>query len=81
MNPEGNSGDPDAGEPIEILKELEWETSERFQAQVRGKIYRRAATSQVVTYSWNLPKVALLEFARLLSHLFQSLGTNKEPKQ
>lgn len=72
MNPEGD--------PLEILREQELETSARFLAQVRGKIYRRTATSHVVTYSWNLPKVSILELARVLSDFLQSFGTNKEPK-
>jgi hypothetical protein len=78
MNPQDNS---ETGEPIEILKEQELETSARFLTQVRGKIYRRTATSQVVTYSWKLPGVSLLELARLLSYLLRSFGSSKEFKQ
>jgi hypothetical protein len=86
MNPEDRAPknpaqDTDAGEPIEILKELELDTSAQFVGRVRGKIHRRTATSQVVTYSWSLPKLSLIELARLLTHLLQTFGANKESKQ
>ena len=72
-------GEVDPGQPIEVLKELQQETSARFLGRVRGRIHRRAATTQVAAYSWHLPKTTLLEMARLLTHLLQSFGTPKEP--
>jgi hypothetical protein len=77
MNPNQPASDQDVGEPIEILKEQELDTSPQFVAQVRGKIHRRTATSQLVTYSWNLPKVSLIELVRLLTHFLETFGTRK----
>ena len=75
-----NLNDPDAGQPILILRDQERETSSRFVAKVRGRILRRIAASQVANYSWFLPGTALLEMARLLTHFLQSFGTNKDPQ-
>ena len=69
----------DPGQPIAILRELQRETSVRFTDKVRGRIHRRTATSQLTTYSWQLPQSTLLEMVRLLTHFFQSFGTRKEP--
>ncbi len=86
MNPDSTGSadtrgdDPDLGRPIDSLKEQELEPSSDFVGQVRRSIHRRTAASQLASYSWNLPKIALLEMARLLSHLLESFGTNKEPK-
>ena len=69
----------DPGQPIEILKELQLETSARFVEIVRGRIHRRTAAVQLTTYSWETPGNTLLELVRLITHLFQSFGTHKEP--
>lgn len=68
----------DNGVPIDELREQEMETSPAFTAKVRRRIHRRAAAGQVAAYSWNLPKVALLEMARLLSHVVGTFGAGKD---
>ena len=75
-----NSGEPDPGQPILMLRDQEEETSSRFVAKVRGRIHRRTTASQVASYSWFLPGTALLEMARVLTHFLQSFGTNKDPQ-
>jgi hypothetical protein len=59
-----------AGEPIASLSELEQEVSPRFMAGIRNKIYRRTAANQMISFSWNLPKVILMELIMLIGHLF-----------
>jgi hypothetical protein len=76
MNPEPEAGD--AGRPIRILREQEHDTSSDFVNRVRNRIHRRAATTQAAAFSWHLPKVALLEMARLLTHLVASVGARKD---
>jgi N-glycosylase/DNA lyase len=74
----GPGPDSDTGQPIRVLSEQEYETSSDFMVRVRSKIYRRTAASQFASYSWQLPKVVLLEMARVLGHLFTALGAKKE---
>ncbi len=64
--------------PIRALREQEHETSPDFMGRVRRKIYRRTAVSQVASYSWHLPKVVLMEVARLLGHLCRVFVTKKD---
>jgi hypothetical protein len=68
----------DGGEPLRVLKDQELETSPDFMARVRSKIYRRTTTSQLVSYSWHLPRVVLMEMASVLGHLFSALGGKKD---
>jgi hypothetical protein len=61
------------GEPITQLDSLELDASPRFLLGVRNKIERKQATGHVVSFSWNLPKVILLEilgWVRLIQELF-----------
>lgn len=77
--PDQTSGGADEAEqPIHVLMEQELETSPDFMARIRGKIYRRTATSQLATFSWHLPKLILVELATLLSHLFRAFGTKRD---
>jgi hypothetical protein len=72
---------PENGDrPIRVLADQEYEPSADFVAKVRRKIYRRTAASQLASYSWHLPKVILVELARLIGHFVNAFGTNKEPK-
>jgi len=67
-------GDPprdDAGEAIEALAALEGAPSARFWLTVRRKIERRMVTAHVADFSWELPKVVLIEFIQLVFGLFQ----------
>jgi hypothetical protein len=66
----------ETGEPIAPLAELDQDVSAQFLQGVRKKIYRRTAANQVVAFSWNLPKVILLELLMLVVHMVS--GPDKE---
>jgi len=74
-------GDDDTGEPIRELLDLERETSSGFLTRVRRKIYRRTAVSQVATFSWELPKVVLVEMIGMLGYILSASGTRKGKEQ
>ncbi len=59
----------DPGEPIRPLVDLEQDVSPQFLVTVRKKIYRRTVANQVVAFSWNLPKVIIMELIMLIAHL------------
>ncbi len=75
-DPEG----PDTGEPIALLSQQEHETSADFLHRIRKKIHRRAAASQVASFSWYLPRAVLFEMASLLGHVAHSITGKKETK-
>ena len=81
---DGSTGTPgidsENDQPIALLRNHETETSPDFLSRVRRKIHRRATTAQVVVFSWQLPKMVLLEMFGLISHLFQSFGTTKDSR-
>jgi N-glycosylase/DNA lyase len=86
MNPEGGDStsipaDQETGKPIKVLFDQELEPSPQFIAKVRRRIYRRTTASQFASFSWNLPKMILMEMASLIGHLAKALGTNKESKR
>jgi hypothetical protein len=72
-----NEPDVDPGEPVTVLADLEQEPSTAFLNVVRRKIHRRSAASQFVSFSWNVPKVILLEFWNILVEILSSRGTQK----
>jgi hypothetical protein len=77
-----NHDDDASGEsqPIDLLVNLEQEVSPQFLAGVRKKIYRRMAANQMIGFSWNLPKVVLMEMMSLIAHLFsRSRKDNVKP--
>jgi len=67
-------------QPIRALIDQEDQPSPDFMAKVRRRIYRRTTASQFASYSWHLPKVILVELARLIGYFVNVFGTNKEPK-
>ena len=75
MNPQ--DGNPE-GLPIQELRDQELETSDAFTGRVRRSIHRRTAAGQVASYSWHLPRTALLEMTRLVTHVLGSFGAGKE---
>jgi hypothetical protein len=79
MNP--NDRDPgseqETGEPVRVLRDQERDTAPDFLARVRNRIHRRSATAQLATYSWQVPKIVLIEMASMLSHVFTSFGRNR----
>ena len=69
----------ETGQPIRLLVDQELEPSLDFMQRVRGKIYRRTATTQLAAYSWHLPRVILVEMASLVGHFVKAFASNKEP--
>jgi hypothetical protein len=67
----------DAGEPVAALALLDLEASAGFWARVQKKINRRLTASQVVSFSWHLPQVILLELLDFAFHLF---SPTQQPK-
>ena len=76
-----NTEDPDWDDPILELREQERPTSPDFHGRVRRSIHRRIGASQVAGFSWNLPKVVLVEMASLLGYLMTTVSGKKEGKQ
>jgi len=66
------NGEDQLGEPIEDLRELEQETSPQFLNVVRNKIHRRTAASQMISFSWELPKTVLMELGNLLAAVMKA---------
>ncbi len=66
--------DEQPDEPILALKDLEHETSSMFLTGVRRKIHRRTTASQIVSFSWQLPKTVLVELGRMFGELVKSIG-------
>ena len=64
--------DVDPGPPIAPLAELDQDVSPQFLVTLRKKIYRRTTANQVVGFSWNLPKLVLMELVMLIAHLLKS---------
>ena len=76
--PDMNSQTPDdEEEPIAALALMDLETSEGFWARVRRKIDRRVATAQVLSFSWNLPKLIFLEFLEIAFNILPSAKSRK----
>ena len=74
-----NSQTPDEEEePISALALLDLEASEGFWTRVRRKIDRRVATAQVLSFSWNLPKLIFLEFLEIAINMFLKRRAEKE---
>ena len=75
MNPGGSGGnsgpdDPDLGIPVNELLGLEESAPPpAFLLGVRNKIDRRRTTGQLVSFSWSLPKVILMEMVGWLNQL------------
>jgi hypothetical protein len=81
MNPNSGGDEQDPDLPIASLKDQEREAAPDFVSRVRNKIQRRTAASQFATYSWNLPKLVLIEMVSLLSHIFTAVGGKKESER
>ncbi|HXR77579.1 MAG TPA: hypothetical protein VN737_16480 [Bryobacteraceae bacterium] len=69
--------DRHAEAPIAGMNELEQETSASFLAGVRKKVYRRQAVSQLVSFSWQLPKTVFVELGSMLVHILNTFSTRK----
>lgn len=84
MKPEdedlGTRPEDSADRLLHLLAEQELETSADFIAKVHRKIERRTAASQYVSFSWNMPKVVLLELAGMLKHLVTNIDGKKDSR-
>jgi hypothetical protein len=69
--------DPQTGEPIAELKELERETSTFFVRGVRRKIHRRTTTSQLLSFSWQMPGMAFAALGNMVIHILSALTIRK----
>jgi len=63
--------------PIEELKDQELAPKRDFVGRVRRQIERRTATSQAAIFSWELPKLVLLEFLKAVGEL----SPRKDPRK
>lgn len=70
-----NEREPD--EPIRVLRDQEHETKPDFLAKVRNSIHRRHATAQIASWSWNTPKLVLVEMASMLDYIIRVVGGNR----
>lgn len=70
--------DPRLGEPIAALSLLEQDTSPGFFGSVRKKILGRTAASQVVSFSWQLPRIIAIELITMLVHILGGFGGPKK---
>ena len=81
-DPQNSAGmpdeDPDTGTPIAALRELQQDTSPLFLHKLRRRIYRRKTTSDLLSASWEFPKIVFVELASMLIHLFSGYSTRKE---
>ena len=52
----------DPGVPIDQLASFERDVSTGFLGRIRRRIQRRTTVSQLVSFSWSVPILVLLEF-------------------
>lgn len=67
-------------EPIRELTGQEVEPSRDFLGRVRRNIERRSATAHLATFSWQLPRVLLVEFLQLLGDVPSQLNQKRGPR-
>lgn len=60
----------DDGERLAELSQLDLEASKGFWTRVRKKIDRRVAAGHVASFTWNLPKLVLIEFLEIAFNIF-----------
>ncbi len=76
--PDINGPTPDEEEqPIKELALMDLEASEQFWTRVHKKIDRRVASAQVLSFSWNLPKVIFIEFLQIAFNIFSPAKSRK----
>lgn len=81
MNPNGASGPAqDDEEPIRLFVGQEDQAARDFIPKLRRRIHRRAASSQVIAFCWELPQVVLFEMVHLAVEVAAAVGGKKETK-
>ena len=75
MNPNDREpGSEEMEQPIQVLRDQEHDTASDFLARVRNRINRRSSTAHVAAYSWNMPKIVVVEMISMFSHVLTSLS-------
>ena len=69
--------DDEMGEPIEALRELRQDTSPSFVIVIRKKIQRRTTASQLLSFSWQLPKIVFFELGTMLVQILNAFSIRK----
>jgi hypothetical protein len=78
MSPNGADNEPGMwGTPAEELRQMEHSASPQFLMGVHNKIERRRTTGQLVSFSWSLPRVILMEMVGWLSQIQELFGGGK----
>ena len=77
----GDSEDPDLGEPIAQLAELSDEPRPGFLDRVRGSIDRRRLGSQVSGLAWHGLALVLLEFLAMMMTLLVGARAGSDEKR
>lgn len=73
--------DVDPGVPIDTLASFEYEASTNFLGRIRRAIQRRTAASQVVSFSWDIPFLILIEFWLTLANQLFPQSPRKDHEQ
>jgi hypothetical protein len=73
----GDAAGQEPDQPIVALAELEQDISPAFLAVVRKKIHRRTTASQVVAFSWTVPKMIFFELANIFTRLLMLAGKRR----
>jgi hypothetical protein len=81
MSPNEFDEAAELGRPVDELLQLEDGLSPQFLLGVRKKIDRRRTTGQLVSFSWNLPRVILMEMITWLSQIQELFGEKNEPNR
>ena len=74
----GNGPGPEQEEPISLLAGQESQVSADFIPKLRRRIHRRAASSQVMAFCWELPQIVLFEMVHLAVEVAAAVGGKKE---
>jgi hypothetical protein len=66
----------DVGEPIDALRRLAEQPSPGFVDRVGRSIERRSFTSHLVSLTWHLPRLIVLEFVEIVFHFLGPRGND-----
>ena len=77
QSPKPSDDGLDMGEPIDGLSELQQNTSPSFIAIIRRKIHRRTIASQLISFSWQVPKMVSVELRVMLAQVLNSFSVRK----
>ena len=79
MNSDGGNGSTrEQEDPIRLLAGQEDQASADFIPKLRRRIHRRATSSQVVAFCWELPQIVLFEMVHLAVEVAAAVGGKKE---